>query len=83
MKIILHNIIKNKTINSIKELGQGICEIVTDIELSFAICNSVEYVKSENKIYIHIFEEDYDLVVDFEDLEEIDKLEILRVLKAI
>lgn len=83
MKVIINKILKEKAIKLVKDLGIGIYEIVLDIQLTFALCNSIEYVKSEDKIYIHIFEEDYDLVIDFEDLEEIDMLEILRVLKAI
>ena len=79
----MNKILKEKVINLVKDLGTGIYEILIDITLTFAVCNSIEYVKSEDRVYIHIFEEDYDLVIDFEDLEEIDKLEILRVLKTI
>jgi hypothetical protein len=84
VKIILHNIIRKKTIKSIEDIGQGICEIIVDIDLSFGVCNSVEYVGSEGAIYIHIFEDDdYDIVIDFDDLSEEDKLKILKKLNTI
>jgi hypothetical protein len=84
MKVILNKILKNKAIFYIEEIGQGVCEILIDMELSFGTCNSIEYVKSEGNIYIHIFEEnDYDLVIDFDDLEELDKIEIIKILKTI
>jgi hypothetical protein len=84
MKVILNKILKNKAIFYIEEIGQGVCEILIDMELSFGTCNSIEYVKSEGNIYIHIFEEnDYDLVIDFDDLEELDKIEIIKTLKTI
>jgi hypothetical protein len=84
VKVILNKILKNKAIFYIEEIGQGVCEILIDMELSFGTCNSIEYVKSEGNIYIHIFEEnDYDLVIDFDDLEELDKIEIIKILKTI
>jgi hypothetical protein len=84
MKIILHSILKRKTIETIEELGRGICEIIVDIDLSFGTCNSIEYNIDEYKLYLHFFEDDYyDLVCDFDDIDESDKINILVKLKAI
>jgi hypothetical protein len=83
MNQIYHGVLKRKVIKCIKHLGKGICELLIDIELSFGVCNSVEFDESLNKIYIHVFIEDLDIVSDFEDLDEDDKIRVLYMLKTI
>jgi hypothetical protein len=70
MKQILGNIIKRKVINYIKRYGDGVPEVIIDISLSFGICNSIELIEvdNENLIYVHIFDDDLDIISDFDDL---------------
>lgn len=85
MKQILGNIIKRKIINYIKRYGDGVPEIIIDITLSFGVCNSIELieVENENLIYLHIFDDNLDIISDFDDLDDDDKLIILYILKTI
>jgi hypothetical protein len=83
MNQILHNVLKKKTINHINQLGKGISELIIDVHLSFGIINTIEYIKSENKIIVHFFKYDFDLSFDYDDLEEYDKILIYQALKAI
>jgi hypothetical protein len=66
---------KRKTAKMILIMGIGLTELIMDIELSFATFNSIEYVKSENKIYLYIMHEDEDIEIsyDFDDLDKDDK----------
>jgi hypothetical protein len=83
MNQILHSVLKKKTINHINQLGKGISELIVDIHLSFGVVNTVEYIKSENKIIVHFFRYDFDLSFDYDDLNESDKIIIYSVLKTI
>jgi hypothetical protein len=66
---------KRKIAKMILIMGIGLTELIMDIELSFATFNSIEYVKSENKIYLYIMHEDEDIEIsyDFDDLDKDDK----------
>jgi hypothetical protein len=66
---------KKKIAKMILIMGIGLTELIMDIELSFATFNSIEYVKSENKIYLYIMHEDEDIEIsyDFDDLDKQDK----------
>jgi hypothetical protein len=66
---------KRKVAKMILIMGIGLTELIMDIELSFATFNSIEYVKSENKIYLYIMHEDEDIEIsyDFDDLDKEDK----------
>ena len=66
---------KRKTAKMILIMGIGLTELIMDIELSFATFNSIEYVKTENKIYLYIMHEDEDIEIsyDFDDLDKEDK----------
>jgi hypothetical protein len=66
---------KKKVAKMILIMGIGLTELIMDIELSFATFNSIEYVKSENKIYLYIMHEDEDIEIsyDFDDLDKEDK----------
>lgn len=69
----------------IRIMGIGLTELVIDIDLSIATFNSIEYVKSENKIYLNIFQEDEDieLTYDFDDLDKDDKYLVYILLASI
>jgi hypothetical protein len=76
---------KRKVAKVIRILGIGLNELVIDIETSIAIFNSIEWSKSENKIWLHIFhdEEDIEITFDFDDLDDFDKYIIYNLLSSI
>ena len=76
---------KKKVAKMILIMGIGLTELVIDIDLSFATFNSIEYVKSENKIYLYIMHEDEDIEIsyDFDDLDKSDKYLIYILLASI
>jgi hypothetical protein len=76
---------KKKISKMILIMGIGLTELVMDIELSFATFNSIEYVKSQNKIYLYIMHEDDDLEIsyDFDDLGREDKFLVYISLASI
>ena len=72
---------KNKIVQLIKILGIGIHELVIDINLDCGSFESIEWNKEEDKIYLHIFEdEDIDITFDFEELSEEDQLKLYQIL---
>jgi hypothetical protein len=81
VKKILHNIIKEKTIFLIRRIGNGLNEIVFTIDLEFSRFDTIEYDEQNNIIILHLFEDDYDFVFDYEILDEEDKLKILNYLR--
>lgn len=76
---------KKKVTKLIKILGIGLNELIIDMELSFITFNSIEWVKGENKIYLHILDayDDLELSFDFDDLSKEDKQEVYNILSAI
>lgn len=75
---------KRKVANMVRIMGIGLSELVMDIETGVATFNSIEYVRSENKIWLHIFEgDDLELSVDFDGLSKEDKLEVYIALASI
>jgi hypothetical protein len=76
---------KRKISKIIKILGIGLTELVIDIDLSLGTFNSIEWIKSENKIWLHMFHEDDDIQIsfDFDDLDKIDKYIIYTLLSSI
>ncbi len=66
---------KKKVIKLIHILGIGLSELIIDIELGFITINSIEWVKSENKVYLYVFddESDMELSFDFDDLSKEDR----------
>lgn len=75
---------KNKVINLIKILGFGINELVITIPLSIATFNSIEWDYVDDNVYLHIFEDDnYDLVINFDELSEEDQLKVYQILSVI
>ena len=84
MKAVYYSLIRKKVINEVNRIGDGICEIIIDIELSFGTCNTIELEDGTDNIFIHVFEEnDFDIFYDFDALDLLDKLEIYKALKTI
>lgn len=73
----------NKIIQIIKILGIGVNELIIDIELDSITINSIEWIQSSNKVVVHIFDEDYDIEMDFDDLSDENQLIILTTLSAL
>jgi hypothetical protein len=81
MKKIMSRVMKNKIVQLIKILGIGIHELVIDINLECGSFESIEWNKEEDKIYLHIFEdEDIDITFDFDELSEEDQLKLYQIL---
>lgn len=76
---------KKKVVKIIQILGIGLTELIIDIDLSIGTFNSIEWSKSENKIWLHIFhdEEDIQITFDFDDLDDFDKYIIYTLLSSI
>ncbi len=76
---------KKKVIKIIQILGIGLTELIIDIDLSIGTFNSIEWSKSENKVWLHMFhdEGDIQISVDFDDLDKDDKYEIYTLLASI
>jgi hypothetical protein len=84
MKPVLKNILRKKSINLIKKLGNGVFEIIIDIDLSFITINSIEYDEKSDSIFLHSFGDDhFDLIFDFEDLREEDMFKVIKFLNRI
>lgn len=84
MKVLYDSFIKKRVISEIKRIGEGICEIIVDIPLSFSTANTIEFDEIDNRVILHVFEfPDFDICYDFDDLETEDKIEIINSLKAI
>jgi hypothetical protein len=76
--------VKEKVKEIINILGVGYNEIVTDLNIDGFIFNSIEWDEEEDKILLHMFEDDdYDYFVDFDDLEEESKQKIYVLLSII
>lgn len=83
MKVILQKIIRKKVENLIRKLGGTMLELIIELPLSFSICDSIEYNEKDNRIYLHIFDDDdFDLICDFDDIEEEDKLKVYQILSS-
>jgi len=81
MKKILIRVMKNKIVQLIKILGVGINELVMEINLDCGSFESIEWNKDEDKIYLHIFEDDdVDITFDFDELSEEDQLKLYQIL---
>jgi hypothetical protein len=83
MKVILKKIIRKKVETLIKRLGGSTLELIIELPLSFSVCDSIEYSEKDNKIYLHVFDgDDFDLICDFDDIEEEDKLKVYQILSS-
>lgn len=75
---------KREVIKAIRIMGVGTTEILMDFSLSVGFFNSIEWIKSDNRIVLHMFTlNDFDLSVDWSDLSRDDKLEVYVVLCSI
>lgn len=74
---------KNKIINLIRLLGFGLNELLMDIELPIGKFDSVEWDEETNKVFLHIFKYNLDIMVDFDDLGEEDQLILYKLLAII
>lgn len=72
---------KGDVINLIKILGVSFTELVIDIELSEFTINSVELV--DDDVIVHIFMQEMDLQILFDDLLEVDQKTILKDLSVL
>lgn len=83
MKVIFQKIIKKKVELLIRKLGVNVFELIIELPLSFSVCDSIEYNEKDNKIYLHVFDgDDFDLICDFDDIEEEDKLKVYQILSS-
>lgn len=62
----------------IKILGEGIDELVLDIEVDGFMFNSIEL--DDDEIYLHVFKEDLDYIFEFTELSENDQSIIYSIL---
>lgn len=84
MKVILKKIIRKKVETLIKRLGGSTLELIIELPLSFSVCDSIEYSEKDNRIYLHVFDgDDFDLICDFDDIEEEDKLKVYQILSSL
>lgn len=75
---------KKKVIQIIKILGIGLTELIVDIELDDSITiNSVEWSPSDKKVYLHIFSDDLDIEMDFDDMSDGNQQIILQKLSEL
>ena len=61
---------KDKVAEIIVILGIGLNEIIITMELNGVTINSIEWSPEEDKIYLHIFDDDLDLEIDFDDVSD-------------
>jgi hypothetical protein len=71
---------KKKVSKLIRILGIGLTEILIDITVDEIHFDSIEWISSENKIYLHMFNEDMDFMFDFDDLSKESKRKIYQQL---
>jgi hypothetical protein len=84
MNKLYDSFLKKRAILEIKRLGNGICEIIIDIDLSFSTIDTIEFDEIDNIIIVHVFEfPEYDISYDFDDLEIEDKIQIIKSLNTI
>lgn len=62
----------------IKVLGEGIDELILDIEVDGFMFNSIEL--DDDEIYLHVFKEDLDYIFEFTELSENDQSIIYSIL---
>jgi hypothetical protein len=83
MKKTIFSEMKDKVIVLIKVLGMGFNELVIDIDLGELVFNSIEWDKEEDCILLHIFEDDIDYTIDFEDLTDKQQYSVYRQLSFV
>jgi hypothetical protein len=79
VKELFNIIIRNKVNNLITKIGNGINEIVIDIPTSLCVFNAIEL--KDNKILLHLFDDNLEFDTNFDDLDEQDKMIVYKTLK--
>jgi hypothetical protein len=75
---------KREVIKAIRIMGIGTTELIMDFNLSIGIFNSIEWSKSSNKVFLHMFPiGDLQLSVEWSDLKKDDKMEVYVMLCSI
>lgn len=75
---------KKEVIKAIRIMGVGTTELLMDFSLGVGYFDSIEWIKSDNRVVLHMFaQNDFDLSVDWDDLTYEDKLEVFVVLRSI
>lgn len=74
---------KKKVIQIIKILGIGLTELIVDIQLDTITINSIEWSPSDKKVYLHIFDDDLDIEMDFDDMSDENQQIILQKLSEL
>ena len=80
MKELFNSVIRKKVRILIKTLGGDIPELVISLPLSIAEFDSIEWNQDSRRIYLNIFDENLEYSQDFDDLSDIDKIEIYKTL---
>lgn len=75
---------KKEVIKAIRIMGIGTTELIMDFNLSIGVFNSIEWSKSSNKVWLHMFSiGDFQLSVEWSDLTKDDKMEVYVILCSI
>jgi hypothetical protein len=74
---------KKKVIKLIRILGIGLTEVLMDIKFDEIQFDSIEWVQSENKIFLHMFDKDMDFAFDFDELSKENKRKVYMQLANI
>jgi hypothetical protein len=74
---------KREIIKIVRIMGIYTTELVMDFTLSVGTFNTIEWVRTGNKLWLHSFIGDLQLSVDFDDLSMEDKMEIYVILRCI
>lgn len=61
---------KKKVIDLIKILGVGINELIIDISFDDITFNSIEWCEEDDKLLLHLFENNLDYFFDFDKLKK-------------
>ena len=74
---------KDKVSGLIRTLGQGLNELVFDFEIDGVKFNSIEWLPEEDKVLLHIFEDDeIDYHCDFEVIDIDKQIKVYKIVSA-
>jgi hypothetical protein len=74
---------RKKVVQIIKILGIGLNEIIVDFEVNGIFVNSIECSSDGKKVYLHVFSEDLDIEIDFDELTMANRRFVLNKLSQI
>jgi hypothetical protein len=72
--------LKEKVIELVKFLGDGLNEIIFDFLIDDIKFNSIEYIPDENILNLHIFHKDLDYCCDFDGMDENKQDQVYKIL---